>query len=240
MVSVSQPGGDDLRPGTTAYPRIQTAIMKIASPYQLPTYIANNSFLHQRCNGDVLHQCIVFALHMLFADSICGHYFDRSSIVAVMQVTACLTKLSCRTSSSVLLSSKPLRNAVVATGAVLPSFSIAFLTRISAPSIAARCMSRTSDMKSKAQSAPLGFVRVRRLAHSLKRDIGLVAARRKADSPMSMTSPRTTLKYGHNMHHCPIGLPWHRIPLCHIRAATCFFGAICGRSPITSLMWSST
>src|SRR5207247_1851537 len=35
--------------------------------------------------------------------------------------------------------------------------------------------------------------RVRRLAHSLKRDIGPVAANRRADSPMSMTSPRTTL-----------------------------------------------
>jgi hypothetical protein len=38
--------------------------------------------------------------------------------------------------------------------------------------------------------------RVRRLAHSLKRDIGRVAANRHADSPMSMTSPRTTLTCG--------------------------------------------
>src|SRR5439155_7805822 len=38
--------------------------------------------------------------------------------------------------------------------------------------------------------------RVRRLAHSLKRDIVPAAARRHADSPMSMTSPRTTLTCG--------------------------------------------
>src|ERR1039457_6898744 len=38
--------------------------------------------------------------------------------------------------------------------------------------------------------------RVRRLAHSLKRDIGPADAYRKADSPMSMTSPRTTLICG--------------------------------------------
>jgi hypothetical protein len=39
--------------------------------------------------------------------------------------------------------------------------------------------------------------RVRRLAHSLKRDIGSTAANRYANSPMSMTSPRTTLIRGH-------------------------------------------
>ena len=38
--------------------------------------------------------------------------------------------------------------------------------------------------------------RVRRLAHSLKRDIGPAAKNRHADSPMSMTSPRTTLTRG--------------------------------------------
>ena len=38
--------------------------------------------------------------------------------------------------------------------------------------------------------------RVRRLAHSLKRDTGPAAANRRADSPMSMTSPRTTLTRG--------------------------------------------
>ena len=38
--------------------------------------------------------------------------------------------------------------------------------------------------------------RVRRLAHSLKRDIGVAAANHQADSPMSMTSPRTTLTRG--------------------------------------------
>ncbi len=38
--------------------------------------------------------------------------------------------------------------------------------------------------------------RVRRLAHSLKRNIDPAAAYRQADSPMSMTSPRTTLTRG--------------------------------------------
>ena len=38
--------------------------------------------------------------------------------------------------------------------------------------------------------------RVRRLAHSLKRDIVPAAIFRQYDSPMSMTSPRTTLIYG--------------------------------------------
>jgi hypothetical protein len=38
--------------------------------------------------------------------------------------------------------------------------------------------------------------RVRRLAHSLKRDIGSVDANRRTDSPMSMTSPMTTLTRG--------------------------------------------
>ncbi|CAG9932117.1 protein of unknown function [Candidatus Nitrotoga arctica] len=38
------------------------------------------------------------------------------------------------------------------------------------------------------------------------------------------------------MHHCYSGLPWHLIPLCHIRRATCFFGAICGTGPITTLI----
>jgi hypothetical protein len=40
--------------------------------------------------------------------------------------------------------------------------------------------------------------RVRRLAHSLKRDIDPVAANRQIDSPMSMTLPRTTLTRGQN------------------------------------------
>ena len=39
--------------------------------------------------------------------------------------------------------------------------------------------------------------RVRRLAHSLKRDICPAGATRHADSPISMTSPRTTLIRGH-------------------------------------------
>src|SRR5260370_20393884 len=38
--------------------------------------------------------------------------------------------------------------------------------------------------------------RVRLLAQSLKRDISPAAANHHADSPMSMTSPRTTLKRG--------------------------------------------
>jgi len=36
------------------------------------------------------------------------------------------------------------------------------------------------------------------------------------------------------MHHCYIGLPQRRIPLCHRLPAMCFFGAICGE-PITTL-----
>src|ERR1700674_3104301 len=40
--------------------------------------------------------------------------------------------------------------------------------------------------------------RVRLLAQSLKRDISSAAANHHADSPMSMTSPRTTLKRGQN------------------------------------------
>src|SRR5690606_7891456 len=38
--------------------------------------------------------------------------------------------------------------------------------------------------------------RVRRLAHSLKRDICSASQQRQADSPMSMTSPMTTLTLG--------------------------------------------
>ncbi len=37
------------------------------------------------------------------------------------------------------------------------------------------------------------------------------------------------------MHHRYIGLPQHRIPLCHNVATACFFGAICGMRPITTL-----
>jgi len=47
MVSVSQPGGDDLRPGTTPYPNIQTAIMKIANLNLHPTSYTRG------CSGDV-------------------------------------------------------------------------------------------------------------------------------------------------------------------------------------------
>ncbi|MCK9354567.1 MAG: hypothetical protein M0P59_10455, partial [Gallionella sp.] len=43
-----------------------------------------------------------------------------------------------------------------------------------------------------------------------------------------------------NLHHCYSGLPQHRIPLCHIRKAACFFGEICGIGPITSLTNHST
>jgi hypothetical protein len=38
--------------------------------------------------------------------------------------------------------------------------------------------------------------RVRRPAHSLKRDKGQASLQRRADSPMSMTSPMTTLTFG--------------------------------------------
>ena len=37
------------------------------------------------------------------------------------------------------------------------------------------------------------------------------------------------------MHHCYIGLQQHRIPLCHNVTIGCFFGAICGTGPITTL-----
>lgn len=37
------------------------------------------------------------------------------------------------------------------------------------------------------------------------------------------------------MHHCSIGLLQHHIPLCHNLAILCFFGAICGVGPISSL-----
>jgi hypothetical protein len=37
------------------------------------------------------------------------------------------------------------------------------------------------------------------------------------------------------LHHCSIGLPWRRIPPCHTSPTKCFFGAICGGGPITSL-----
>jgi hypothetical protein len=37
------------------------------------------------------------------------------------------------------------------------------------------------------------------------------------------------------VHHCYIGLPQRRIPPCHSVATACFFGAICGNEPITTL-----
>jgi hypothetical protein len=37
------------------------------------------------------------------------------------------------------------------------------------------------------------------------------------------------------VHHCYIGLPQRRIPPCHNLAVACFFGAICGNKPITTL-----
>ena len=42
------------------------------------------------------------------------------------------------------------------------------------------------------------------------------------------------------MHHCYIGLPQRRFPPCHNSATRCFFGAICGCGPITSLTTRST
>jgi hypothetical protein len=59
--------------------------------------------------------------------------------------------------------------------------------------------------------------RVRRLAHSLKRDIGPAATNRRDDSPMSMTSPRATLKLG---HHAPLSNRSSAVPcpLCHNEA----------------------
>jgi hypothetical protein len=82
--------------------------------------------------------------------------------------------------------------------------------------------------------------RVRRLAHSLKRDIGAAAAYRHVDSPVSMTSPRTTLTCGQSaplLHRFFRGATVH---LGHIARTACFFGAICGSGPITSLTSRST
>jgi hypothetical protein len=42
------------------------------------------------------------------------------------------------------------------------------------------------------------------------------------------------------MHHCYIGLPLRRIPPCHNARHLCFFGAICGTGPITTLTHPST
>ena len=73
------------------------------------------------------------------------------------------------------------------------------------------------------------LLRVRRLAHSLKRDTRSAVVYHPADSPMSMTSPRTTLLCGHN---APSTLRPSAVPLlllCHNWShRACFFGAICG------------
>jgi hypothetical protein len=77
--------------------------------------------------------------------------------------------------------------------------------------------------------------RVRRHAHSLKRDISPAAANRHADSPLSMTSPRTTLTRG---HYAPLPNRSSAVPapLCQNNSTQCFFGAICGVGLITTLI----
>ena len=80
-------------------------------------------------------------------------------------------------------------------------------------------------MIQKWNEAPL---RVRRLAHSLKRDTRSAVAHRPAGSPMSMTSPRTTLSFDHNapLIHRPSAVPHPYFAINGV--AACFFGAICG------------
>ena len=43
-----------------------------------------------------------------------------------------------------------------------------------------------------------------------------------------------------NMHHCYAGLPQRHFLLCHNRSTSCFFGAICGTRPITTLTYHSS
>jgi hypothetical protein len=64
------------------------------------------------------------------------------------------------------------------------------------------------------------------LAHSLKRDI-VPAAIHRYDSPISLTSPMTTLLSGQN---APLTdrSSQRRFLLCHNARYLCFFGAICG------------
>jgi hypothetical protein len=78
--------------------------------------------------------------------------------------------------------------------------------------------------------------RVRRLAHSLKRDIARAAANRQGDSPMSMTSPRTTLDLGQlaPLLHRSFAAPLSTLP----QVTQCFFGAICGSGQLLRLMRS--
>ena len=74
----------------------------------------------------------------------------------------------------------------------------------------------------------VALLRVRRLAHSLKRDTRSAVVHHPAGSPMSMTSPRTTLTCGHN---APLTLRPSAAPRPYFAitgATACFFGAICG------------
>ena len=74
----------------------------------------------------------------------------------------------------------------------------------------------------------VALLRVRRLAHSLKRDTRSAVVHHPAGSPMSMTSPRTTLTCGHN---APLTLRPSAAPRLYFAitgATACFFGAICG------------
>jgi hypothetical protein len=70
--------------------------------------------------------------------------------------------------------------------------------------------------------------RVRCIAHSLKRDIGPTAANPNADSQISMTSPRTTLTFG---HYAPLSNWSSAVPCSTLpqRSTRCFLGAICGK-----------
>ena len=81
--------------------------------------------------------------------------------------------------------------------------------------------------------------RVRRLAHSLKRDIGPAAENRRADSPMSMTSPRTTLTRGQYapLLHRSSAAPHSTLPQ---RSHPVFLRRDLRHGPITSLTLRSS
>jgi hypothetical protein len=95
--------------------------------------------------------------------------------------------------------------------------------------------------------------RVRRLAHSLKRDISPADTYHQAGSPMSMTSPRTTLMYG---QYAPLSdrssvAPHSSLPQCghhvFLRAdlrAEVRLLRLCGESPDSAIavsrLWGRT
>lgn len=77
--------------------------------------------------------------------------------------------------------------------------------------------------------------RVRRLVHSLKRDSGPTATNRNADSPISMTSPRTTLTLG---HYAPLSNRYSAVPCPTLpqRSTSVSSARFAATGPITSLI----